>query len=64
LKRTSTSAFVYKIAVEQDQRRRGYGGVIMQTAERWSPTNGAATIGLHVFATITAPAACTSDSAT
>jgi ribosomal protein S18 acetylase RimI-like enzyme len=49
LKLTGTAAFVYNIAVEQDQRRQGYGRAIMAAAERWSRTNGATTIGLHVF---------------
>lgn len=47
---TGTGAFVYDIAVEQDQRRKGYGRAIMEAAEHWSRANGAATIGLHVFA--------------
>jgi ribosomal protein S18 acetylase RimI-like enzyme len=50
LKLTGAAAFVYNIAVEQDQRRKGYGRAIMEAAERWSRANGAATIGLHVFA--------------
>ncbi|MCU7727039.1 GNAT family N-acetyltransferase [Actinoplanes sp. KI2] len=50
LKLTGTTAFVYNIAVEQDQRRRGYGRAIMEAGERWSRAHGAATIGLHVFA--------------
>ncbi|WP_433120288.1 COX15/CtaA family protein [Micromonospora sp. CA-246542] len=49
LKLTGFTAFVYNIAVEQDQRRRGYGRAIMEAGERWSRTNGATTIGLHVF---------------
>ncbi|MFB9237592.1 GNAT family N-acetyltransferase [Plantactinospora siamensis] len=49
LRLTGATAFVYNIAVEQDQRRKGYGGAIMEAGERWSRANGAATIGLHVF---------------
>ena len=49
LKLTGRTAFVYNIAVEPDQRRRGYGRAIMAAGERWSRANGAATIGLHVF---------------
>src|SRR4051812_2279027 len=36
LKLTGTAAFVYNIAVEQDQRRKGYGRAIMAAGERWS----------------------------
>ncbi|WP_127501089.1 GNAT family N-acetyltransferase [Actinoplanes solisilvae] len=50
LKLTGTTAFVYNVAVEQDQRRQGYGRAIMEAGERWSRDNGATTIGLHVFA--------------
>ena len=49
LKLSHASAFVYNIAVEEDQRRKGYGRAIMAAGERWSRDHGAATIGLHVF---------------
>jgi len=49
LKLTRATAFVYNIAVEEDQRRKGYGRAIMAAGERWSRDHGAATIGLHVF---------------
>jgi GNAT superfamily N-acetyltransferase len=43
-------AFVYDIAVEESQRRRGYGEAIMNAAARWCRERGHPALGLNVFA--------------
>jgi GNAT superfamily N-acetyltransferase len=43
-------AFVYDIAVHEDQRRKGYGEAIMNAGAIWSRDRGHAALGLNVFA--------------
>jgi GNAT superfamily N-acetyltransferase len=43
-------AFVYDIVVRADQRRRGYGAGIMDSAARWCRAHGHPVLGLNVFA--------------
>jgi GNAT superfamily N-acetyltransferase len=43
-------AFVYDIAVEESQRRRGYGEAIMNAGARWCRDRGHPALGLNVFA--------------
>lgn len=43
-------AFVYDIAVREDQRRRGYGAAIMNAGARWCRERGHFALGLNVFA--------------
>jgi GNAT superfamily N-acetyltransferase len=43
-------AFVYDIAVREDQRRRGYGAAIMNAGARWCRDQGHFAVGLNVFA--------------
>jgi GNAT superfamily N-acetyltransferase len=43
-------AFVYDIAVHEDQRRKGYGEAIMNAGALWSRDHGHVALGLNVFA--------------
>jgi GNAT superfamily N-acetyltransferase len=43
-------AFVYDIVVRADQRRRGYGAGIMNSAAHWCRAHGHPVLGLNVFA--------------
>lgn len=43
-------AFVYDIEVRADQRRKGYGGAIMNAGARWAREQGHPSLGLNVFA--------------
>ncbi len=43
-------AFVYDVAVDEAQRRRGHGAGLMQAAALWSQRRGAHALGLNVFA--------------
>jgi GNAT superfamily N-acetyltransferase len=43
-------AFVYDVAVDEGQRRKGYGEGIMNAGARWSRDHGHPGIGLNVFA--------------
>src|SRR3954468_6261556 len=43
-------AFVYDIAVDETQRRQGYGEAIMNAAARWCRDQGHPALGLNVFA--------------
>jgi GNAT superfamily N-acetyltransferase len=43
-------AFVYDIAVEESQRRRGYGAAIMNAGALWCRDQGHPALGLNVFA--------------
>jgi GNAT superfamily N-acetyltransferase len=43
-------AFVYDVAVREDQRRKGYGGAIMNAGALWSREHGHPSLGLNVFA--------------
>jgi GNAT superfamily N-acetyltransferase len=43
-------AFVYDVAVEESQRRRGYGAAIMDAGARWCRDRGHPALGLNVFA--------------
>jgi GNAT superfamily N-acetyltransferase len=42
-------AFVYDIAVDESQRRRGYGEAIMNAGARWARDLGHPALGLNVF---------------
>lgn len=42
-------AFVYDIAVHEDQRRKGYGEAIMNAGARWCRDLGHPALGLNVF---------------
>jgi GNAT superfamily N-acetyltransferase len=43
-------AFVYDVAVEESERRKGYGAAIMNAGARWSRDHGHPALGLNVFA--------------
>lgn len=43
-------AFVYDIAVDESQRRKGYGEAIMNAGARWCRERGHPALGLNVFA--------------
>jgi GNAT superfamily N-acetyltransferase len=43
-------AFVYDVAVREDQRRKGYGAAIMNAGARWAREHGHPSLGLNVFA--------------
>ncbi|MFD5030494.1 GNAT family N-acetyltransferase [Streptomyces sp. NPDC058405] len=43
-------AYVYDIAVTEDQRGKGYGRALMRLAERVARESGMTLLGLHVFA--------------
>jgi len=43
-------AFVYDVAVREDQRRKGYGEAIMNAGAVWSRDRGHPALGLNVFA--------------
>lgn len=45
----SVTAFVYDVAVDADQRGKGYGRSMMVGAETYARDHGAQTIKLHVF---------------
>lgn len=43
-------AFVYDVAVDESERRKGYGAAIMNAGARWSRDHGHPVLGLNVFA--------------
>jgi GNAT superfamily N-acetyltransferase len=43
-------AFVYDVAVREEQRRKGYGEAIMNAGALWSRAHGHFALGLNVFA--------------
>ena len=42
-------AFVYDVAVDEAQRRRGYGGGLMRAGAVWARQQGSPALGLNVF---------------
>ncbi|MDO9458440.1 GNAT family N-acetyltransferase [Nocardioides sp.] len=42
-------AFVYDVAVDEDHRRRGYGGGLMRAGALWAQQQGSHALGLNVF---------------
>ncbi len=42
-------AFVYDVAVDEQQRRRGYGAGLMRAGALWAQDRGAPSVGLNVF---------------
>jgi GNAT superfamily N-acetyltransferase len=43
------TAYVYDVEVREEQRGRGYGGVLMEAAEQWATSLGASYLALNVF---------------
>lgn len=45
-----TEGFIYDIELDDDQRGKGYGTLVMTKLEEFAKTKGVSRVGLHVFA--------------